>query len=480
MNVENTHSLYQDNLESWALVRDSVDGEKAIKSKAQTYLIKPSGHNEEQYNNYLARAHYTGFTTRTLEGLYGQIFSREPEKLGDVPESFQNFLENVDLTGNSIDQFSSDLVYDLLQTGWGGILIDHAPVPKGLSLADQEKAGLTSFMRWYKAEDVINWRYDVINNKKVLALVVLQESYEEANDEDLFVPLAKTRYRVLRLVDGVYVQELYLKVENATTKKAEYVLQETPDIKMNGKPLDFIPFFPCPAREPEKSMLLPIAYVNLAHYQKSADYTNYTHFAGILTAYAAGINIPMKRDDKGYPTNIPDTIKLGLDAFLFLESSKDSTSAPVIGYLEPTGQGGAVLIKAIEDLKLDIEKMGGDLITAKKKGVETAEAARIHQAGENAVLGSFSLNMSEKITQAIRLCAKWRGVPEAIAGSFTYQLNLDYEGDLSKEGAIAQGRLLFESDAISHRTFLTDYMGFNENEADEELKLINDEKPDIV
>jgi hypothetical protein len=44
--------------------------------------------------------------------------------------------------------------------------------------------------------------------------------------------------------------------------------------RIDGNALDYIPFFTCPGGEPEKSMLLGLAFENIGHYQKTADYEN--------------------------------------------------------------------------------------------------------------------------------------------------------------------------------------------------------------
>jgi hypothetical protein len=357
-------------------------------------------------------------------------------------------------------------VWDVIQTGNGGILVDHSPVPEGTSQADKEKAGLTSFMRWYTAESIINRRYDVINDQQTLVLVVLKEDYSVIA-EDIFNPIPKTRYRVLRLDSGFYVQEVYEKVKDETTKKEEYAVTETYTPQLDGKPLDFIPFFPCPAKEPETSMLLPIAYLNLGHYQLTADYVNILHYTGTPTPYAAGIKLPV--DKQGNP--LP--IKIGGTQFLCFEGSDGKE--PRVSYLEPSGAGASSLLNSLENIKKDIDVMGADLVRAKKKGIETAEAARIHQAGENAVLGSFTLNMSEKLTLAIRLGARWSGVPAEFTEKFTYSLNMDYEGDLTKIDEKNLGMRLVDSGVMSKQRFLTEIEGMTDDEIKEELAAIEGE-----
>ena len=448
----------------WDLVRKSINGQTAIKEAGILFLPKPNGQDQEQYNSYLKRATYAMFAARTADGLYGQIFSKSPEKLGDLPERFQSLLENVDLTGNSIDQFASDLIWDCLATGWGGILCDHAPVPDGMNQAEKEKAGLTSFMRWYSAENVINWRYDVVNNKMVLAMVVLQENYHVIND-DKFNPKAKTRYRVLELTNGIYIQEVYELIENPQTKKLEHLVTEHYEPKLDGEYLDYIPFYPCPSREPEKSILLPIAYLNIGHYQLTADYINLLHYTGTPTPYAAGVEPPME-DIEG--KMVPADVKLGGTSILFLRGNGEPN--PRIAYLEPSGTGAGQLLASLENIKKDIEVMGADIVKEKKKGVETAEAARIHQAGENAVLGSFSLNMSERITQAVRLAARWRGIPQEITDQFTYSLNTDYESDLSDIDNINMGIRQVDTGTMSKYRFLTEIEGMAEDDAKTEME----------
>jgi hypothetical protein len=465
MSVNTPCQEYNENLPLWTLVRDSIAGEEAVKEAAEKYLPRASGHSDTDYRRYLTRVHYAMFTARTAEGLYGQIFSKPPVKNDGLPELFNDFLANVDKAGTGIDQFASDLCWDVIQTCWGGILADHSTVPDGMSRADKERLGLTSFLRWYTAESVINWRYDAVNDRQALTLVVLKENYAVAG-EDKFTPVPKTRYRVLELIGGVYTQQTWEKVKDAAGKE-EYAPGELLTPLLDGEPLDFIPFFPCPAKAPEKSMLLPIACLNIGHYQLSADYVNILHYTGTPTPYGAGIKPPADKDGKLLP------VKIGGTNILFLEGDNDRE--PRIGYLEPSGTGAAQLLSSLENIKKDMEVMGADLIKGKKKGVETAEAARIHQAGENAVLGSFSLNMGERLTAAIRLGARWRGVPENITDAFTYTLNMDYEGDLTRIDEKNLAMREMDNGVMSKTRYLTETDGMSEEEAQQELEKIRQE-----
>jgi len=473
MNVETTHPAYMESLPLWSLTEDVINGQMAVKNKGEVYLPKPSGMDDQAYKSYLARAVFTMFTARACEQLYGQIFSKLPEKQGEIPPAFQDFLANVDKSGTSVDQFASDIVWATLQKPWGGILADHSPVPPGLSQAEKEKLGLTSFLRWYSAESLDNWRYDTINDRSILVMVKLKEVYQQIVDDE-FNPKTKTRYRVLKLVDGqtlenpregmVYIQQVWEKA----TDKEEWIITGTFIPELDGKPLDFIPFFTCPAKEPEKSMLLPSAYLNIGHYQMTADYNWNLHLTGTPTP--VGVNIEAKINEK---TGKPEPVGLGGSQMQLLNNFGDRE--PKVFFLEPAGTGANNILHGLEGYEKNLEIMGGSPIKKSKAGVETAEAARIHQAGENSVLGSFSLNMSEVLTQVIRCAARWRGIPEAVTKLFNYLLNQDYENDQNNIEARKMGISLVDAGLMSKDRFLTEIEAMDENEAKEEIALINGE-----
>jgi hypothetical protein len=470
MPVNTPNQEYTDNLVLWKTVRDCVVGEPAIKAGRETYLPKPSGKTDDQYERYAKRVYFSGFTGRTAEGLFGNIFSRPPARNGEEPGLFSDFLANVDKGGTSIEQFAANLCWDAMQAPWGGILVDHSPAPDGISQAEKEKLNLSSFMREYVAENVINWEYDIINDQKVLTLAVLQEFYTERNVKDEFTPIEKTRYRVLRLAQGegqmIYTQQVYEKLAD----KDEYGAISDPFTPLlDGKPLNFIPFYPCPAPTPEKSMLLDLAYVNIGHYQRSADLINALHYAGMPMAYIAGTSQPVDKDGKEIDTEI------GSERIMFLPVDGVTNVTPSAGYLEPSGAGMSHMqqnISAHEDI---MAILGARIISVEKKGVETAEAARIHRAGENSVLGAFARNMSERLTLAARLGARWRGVPEEITEAWSIELNLDYEGDLGKGDEKKLGILQVDSKLKSRLRYLMVDEGMSEEEALKEIELIDAE-----
>jgi hypothetical protein len=290
-----------------------------------------------------------------------------------------------------------------MQTCWGGILVDHVPVAEGTPLAGV-KAG--AFLKWYAAEALINWQYSVINGATKLALVVLREDRTAQNADDEFAINIIERYRVLSFDEnGNYIQRLFEAGNDG------FVLVDTIFPRIQGVPLKFIPFFTCPGEIPEKSMLLGLAYENIGHFQKTADYENGLHYTGVPTPVAENMNTP------------ETPVKLGGSSFLFFNDDVKSVN---VKYLEFTGAGLGQLSQALNSCLDRMAKLGIQAIGAEKRGVETAEVALIHRASENGVLAAFARNMSDKITKAVRLMAKWNTIAEAEAEGWSYELNTNF------------------------------------------------------
>ena len=486
-NVTNTHSDYLNFLPLWSLVRDSVAGQKAIKDKGELYLPKPSGASDKKYKSYLLRAIYTMFTSRIAEGLYGQVFSKEPQITNAESELAKGFLENVDKSGTSLVQFSSDLIWDTIQTGRSAILVDHDPVPEGTDVNQKEHEGYRPFLRWYKAEDIIDWDYTIINNKKTLSFVNLKEDYYIRIDE--FTPALKQRQRVLKLEKRdtwVYVVDVWELIKDGT-KDGTWTIVEHHEPTLEGKPLDFIPIFMLPSNEPDESMLLPIAYENIGHYQLVADYRNIIHLTATPALFGINVELAMKRttkrttDKEGKATEEeviePVPLTLGGDIANFVNQIKEGYT-PSIFFVEPTGNGAASSLAAIENSVKNMEAMGGNLIV-KKKVAETATASQINKSNEISILGSFVLDCSIALTNAIRLALRWYGVPEEKANAVEIWLNLDYETELAGDEKVRQGAMLYRDNLISRDTFWTDFLDMSEEEAQEEAKQITQEESSV-
>ncbi len=254
----------------------------------------------------------------------------------------------------------------------------------------------------------------MIDGTSRLSLVVLREDRVEPLPDDEFTTEAVERYRVLSFDNGLYIQRIFEKSD-----KGEFIVTKEVIPKINGKPLTFLPFFPCPGEIPEKSLLLDLAVLNLGYYNNSADLENGLHYTAIPTPIAENMNTPTGQDGK------PVDVKLGGTTMLFF---KDPDGTVNVKYLEFAGAGLGQLMQAMDNKQAQMALIGMRALASDPKGVESAETAVIHRASEQGILAATARLMSEKITRAVKLMAQWNNM-EADAETFSYTLNTRYTAE---------------------------------------------------
>jgi len=394
----------------WKEIRDCVEGNPAIKRAGEVYLPRMSGMTDPRYEAYKNRAIFVNYVEQTLMGTHGMIFRRRPTV--EIPKQIEDIINNIDRKGNSLYQFLSDSVLDMMQTCFGGFLIDVSAVGTNLTVFEADKQGIRPYVTYYKAESIINWKFKVVNGTMVPRVVVLKELVEE-NPEDMFSHELVEQYRVLCFDENDNYQQLLIRVYESQDKDEEprYEVEERPFFYKNKK-IKYIPFVFAPYDVPEKPMLLDIADVNIGHYMMTADYKNGVHLTTLPTGYTTGHKPEVDANGNVMP------VLLGADQFLQLEEE-----GAKVGILNYSGEGLTHNENALNSAELQMVVLGSRIITPEKGISETAESANIHRAGENAKLASFANNVSDRITRVLKMICELEGIDERVS----VQLCTDYE-----------------------------------------------------
>ena len=210
------------------------------------YLPRPSGmKRDDQYLAYVERTTWLGATERTVQGMTGTVFRREPvievptpmdaAHCGHHPDG--HLLAHVCRAGRPRDATHGPL--------W--------PADR-LSAWDVEPEGmltppaLTARHYWipYAAENIINWRTIQRQGDTLLSLVVLQEIVSVPQGpwgtDDFFVTKDEIRYRVLRLTEAGVCEVSVWREDAGPLRKRTATLQEVWIPTRQNVPLDFLPF----------------------------------------------------------------------------------------------------------------------------------------------------------------------------------------------------------------------------------------------
>ena len=452
MPVDSLHPHYVEMLPDTVMVADCVSGQSKVKAKRTTYLpglTDATGVSDEaRYSKYIARAYFMGVTGRTLDAIKGMAFRKEPAV--SLPTAIDYMVEDADGCGQSLNQIAKQAFTGLNQAGRYFFLSDYTPVEAGISAEEEAAIGARPYVRCYPSESVINWKTE--NNQLILAVLV--EAVDIAEDE--FSHTTAAQYRVLRMRDGVYTQQLY-------DHKKQPITQEITPLQAGGVPFDHIPLHKAGATSniPDTLDVPPLfdmAVLNIAHYQTTADHRENLHVHGQLT-----LGITTDLDSQTWKELYPTGVSVGARTGIYLGTTGafHTATAP---------ESGSLRI-ALDDLEKQMVAIGAKLIQ-RGGSTETAEAARIAASAETSALDDMVTNLSEALESALEDCAAFGGAnPEEVV----YQINRDFwesKLDVAALQAIIAGRqagLLGATDAL--HMIRTGKMELREERTDEEILL---------
>lgn len=431
MSVQSENKIYTMFLPKWKKCRDVIQGEDSVKMFREVYLPKASGMDDEDYKSYLMRAQFFNASGRTLDGLSGMI--NRKETITQVPKGMEQLLNNVDGKGHSLTQFIASSARDVMITGWGGVLVDMPKAENIVSQRDFEESNLYAYMTFYKAESIINWRWQTVGRRQSLKYVVFRELVEVDTAE--YETDTRFYYRVCEIdEDGYYKQTLY--------NENQQVVEESYPSGKNGR-FTSIPFYFLSNKdEPDEPMLNDLINVNLSHYRKSADYENGLHWTGVPTPWSQGADVETHIVNG---EEVAEPLKLGGSVVLNLPSGAS------LQYLEFSGSGCSQLAQAMQNDEERMAILGARIISAEKKGVEAAETARIHRAGENSVLAEFAINLSIIFTKLLRIYLEWSTGTDIADEDISVSINTDYDVSTMNSQQITALVSLWQNGGIAKR-----------------------------
>ncbi|MCP4336486.1 MAG: DUF4055 domain-containing protein [Mycoplasma sp.] len=444
--VDSTHPDYSYWASIWLKNQDCVDGQVAIKTSEQSrsYLPVLSGQKNDKslYDTYQQYAVWFGATSRTVDGLTGLVFRKDP--VMTIPDEIDYVIDDIDLRRQSIDDFAKKVLDQIIIKNRVGILIDF-PIAnvEGLSQKDYEESGLRPYAQIYNAENILNWRENKVNNKYQTTFVTLYEC-EYVQGENEFDNDKIDRVRVLDFDPlGHYRQRVFERreINTAGTSATGWELISTITPKMNGEPLREIPFIMATEDgttwSMSNSVVNDLADVNISHYRNSASYENGLLLTGNPTPCFVGYS-------EGENSN---SVSLGSsNALQFNEGGK-------AWFLSLGAEGLEELRIAQQQKEGQMALLGARIIAPEKRQTETAETASIHRQGEQSVLKRIANATSRSITKALQIIGEWERLSEKQIEETEYKLNVDFmpsEMDTKKLTALLSS---LQSGGISRMTF---------------------------
>ena len=381
MPVSDTNQEYRDFQKKWSLTRDAANG--LTSKSARDYIARRTHEEENAYLMRVEKAIYTNYTGRTREGLKGAIFRLNPQV--ELAPDMEFMLQNADGSGQSIIQVAKIATDEVMETGRFGMLADYPMVMEGMTAEQQRRLAIQPHIATYTAETIINWHVHVQNGRKVLGMLVLKEKVPVHYDE--FTWDYEDQYRVLRLTEEGYTQQIYNQDEDPITE--QIVIRNAA-----GQPFDHIPFWFVGSRDNmpdcDDPVLYDIATINIGHFRNSADHENNlsVHGGGTLV-------VSTDQSPEGFMAANPGGITVGENAGIVLS---EGGKAELLQLSASSAMREEMLHK--EQMMIQI----GAKIISKGGAQRTAEEARIQATSENSMLDTIVGNIDEAFTGVLYDC----------------------------------------------------------------------------
>lgn len=394
------------NFLDWGLLRDTAEGEKAVKDGAKAYLPHMSGMDDDEYVGYLERASYYNFTGRTVSAMNGTLFRRRPVLEG-VPERLRERLKNVSSENHALFDYCEAVGQELIHMGRVAVLLD---LPSTPSTTPQP------YFTTYKAEHILDWEIEKRDGRDVLIYVVLREFKMTTSREDTERKLRVT-YRTLHLGPNGYYQHVYRNPDGDADLKPEH--RSAPIVPQRaGKPLDYIPIYifgPKPNLvDVQKSPMLDIAQTNISHYRSYAELEQGLFYTGFPVYYA----------------EIGQGAEGGADYELAPNRVWETPTGTKPGLLEFNGHGLKFLENALDRKEQHAASLGGRMIGIRTAAVsESDNAVRMKELNEHSTLLGVSKSLDAGFTTLLKWHLRWAGASEAEVKDVEIEFNKDFVFD---------------------------------------------------
>lgn len=387
----------------WDQTDTIVDGIKAMRLAREKYLPKFVDEEREEYDFRVAATKMTNVYRDIVEGLASKPFEEEislvtsdKEGAKAIPLQIEEFIEDVDGSGNNLTVFSSNVFFNGINSAVDWIFVDFPSVDptQVRSVADAKKAGVRPFWSRVLGRNVLEAKTAMIGGKETLTYM------------RIFEPGKPEHVRVFERTASGVTWQLFVKTDRpAPSGKTMFVLETEGVISIGVIPL--IPFI-TGRRDGRTFRIFPTlqdaADLQIELYQQESG----LKFVKIMAAYpmlaAEGVNPPVGPDGK------PMKLRVGPGKVLYGKPNGDG-KAGTWKYVEPGAETMKFLADDIKSTIENLRELGRQPLTAQSSNVTVINSAVAAGKARTAV-GAWALTLKDALENALVLTCTWLGITD--------------------------------------------------------------------
>lgn len=338
----------------------------------------------------------------------------------DIPSQWNNFFEDVDLEGHSLNSFAKEAFTASLDGGVSAIWVEYPKLPPGLSAADERKLNPRPYLVLLASDQVLECRYDVVNTKIgensifgafPVYLRIKTEVRRQSESNEFFeevIPAVRV-YDIVNYADNPVSEfsdipevavigqrvrcRLYTKT-NAPGNVNKYTLDSTDYLSIG-----FIPFVPVFGGKKEayfraRPLLFDIARLNLHHWSVSADLAETIHLTSSPILTGTGV-----RPD--------DEIAAGAGRALFSQNPDAK-----FDLMSASMEGASVTLENLRRIESAMERLAAVAMTTGKTQAESGFAKLLDRSQSDSQLAVLVQSLEDSINRALLYASAYRSIPE--------------------------------------------------------------------
>ena len=411
---------------AWTPIQLCIGGTAAFRSNAAEYLPQEPREEDDAWQRRVYHATMAPFLTRIVDQAAGLIVRRPVQLTGEdgvspAGEFWEEFADNVDGQGTSLNDYARELVRSALLFGHTATLVDFPATEAAPNLAAERAMNLRPYFIHTEAPQILGWRKESALPMAPVSQIRLDEFVSEPMG--MFGDREVRQIRVL--MPGAW--QLYRQDSGSSTGWAIHAEGTTS--------LDRLPLVPMYAAKVgdwvSRPPMLPIAHLNINHAQREADLTHSLHVAALPILVLKGF------DDQGEP------IGLSANSAILLPPDGDAK------YVEPASSAFDSQRQRIKDLEDQIAALSVSTLFMQKAVAETAESKRLSRTDSDSLLVAVSRNLEDSLQNMFDVAAEYLGIEPPLVS-----IDKDFDLQSLEPGQVDQYLKLWVQNAITQETLL--------------------------
>jgi hypothetical protein len=409
-----TPSLAYQNLASdWAMIECVRGGTRAMREAGESYLPREQSEDDEAYLKRLNRATLSPIYTRLVR-VFSSMILRKPIKIlntegmadNDFQIVYEQLMSDIDGRGSNLELFAFEVLKESIHGGYCGIEVIYPKIDGFSTRAEEIESGVRPFWSLYTSQNILGDKVKNNIRENVRLLQLVTEDVGEWGEELIEQVL------VYKIEDGIKYSQLYRLVKNEDGKeKWELYEEHILDIPNIKNELPFVFVFSDKRLIQAQPPMIEVAYLNVRHWQVTADLENSLHVAAVPRMFIFGAS-----DDDIQATG---TLSGNMAIAIPDPQARVDWSAPNTQAFEPCSD-------RLKDLQHNMLELGLSTMTSQKNVGESAESKRLDRAQSDSQLAVLSQNLQNALYQALRIHVAYLGLdPETTP---TIQVNRDFDG----------------------------------------------------